>query len=410
VPAPAAATRVAGAIALIGCLACAAYGQTVLVGPGGGPPTLVGSDLAVLELQEPRKDLPCTVTPQKPVLGFDLRFHAGYDISIPLKELAGSENLLTVLFRVIYQNRKDEPVYFIQKIRVPPIEENAAGDAYLQGSFDLGEGQYRVEWLMRDRTERVCSFFWDTEAVLAEKDKTLALDIQPGQIATTIQEQFLDEPPLERTPSDSPLAIKVLVNFAPQNSAAAALQPSDTSALVALLRCIQRDPRIARFSLVAFNMQEQRVLYRQETMDRIDFPAIGDSLKELQLGRVDFSRLGRKNSESEFLASLIKSELRSDDQPDAVIFAGPKVMLQSNVPAEALKEIADPGYPVFYMNYNLNPQVNPWRDAISSAIRFFKGQEYTISRPRDLWYAVTEMVGKIVKFKAGKRTSSAAVQ
>jgi hypothetical protein len=158
-------------------------------------------------------------------------------------------------------------------------------------------------------------------------------------------------------------------------------------------------------------MQEQRILYRQETMDRIDFPAIGDSLKGLQLGRVDFSRLGQKNSETEFLAGLIRSELAaSEDQPDAVIFAGPKVMLNSNVPVEALKGVSEVNFPVFYMNYNLNPQINPWRDAISNAVRFFKGQEYTITRPRDLWYAVTEMVGKIVKSKAGKRASSAAVQ
>lgn len=404
-------TALLAAQALLVWLCCPGFGQTVLAGPGGGPPTLIGSDLAIFELQEPRKDLPCTVTPQKPVLGFDLRFHAGYDITVPLKELAGSENLLSILFRVTYVNRPDEPVYFSQKIRVPAIEENASGEAYLQGSFDLGEGKYKIDWLMRDRTERVCSFYWETEAVLPERDKSLALDLQPGQIVTTIQEQFLDEPPQERTPTDSPLAVKVLVNFAPQNSASASLQPSDTSALIALLRCIQRDPRISRFSLVAFNMQEQRILYRQETMDRIDFPAIGDSLKGLQLGRVDFSRLGQKNSETEFLAGLIRSELAaSEDQPDAVIFAGPKVMLNSNVPVEALKGVSEVNFPVFYMNYNLNPQINPWRDAISNAVRFFKGQEYTITRPRDLWYAVTEMVGKIVKSKAGKRASSAAVQ
>jgi hypothetical protein len=30
----------------------------------------------VLEAQEVRKEVACTVTPEKPVLGFDLRFHA----------------------------------------------------------------------------------------------------------------------------------------------------------------------------------------------------------------------------------------------------------------------------------------------------------------------------------------------
>src|SRR5437899_12947656 len=64
----------------------------------GGQLRMFNTDMAVLEAQEVRKDVPCSVTPAKPVLGFDLRFHTGYEISIPLKELAGGENQLTVLF------------------------------------------------------------------------------------------------------------------------------------------------------------------------------------------------------------------------------------------------------------------------------------------------------------------------
>src|ERR1700689_1387193 len=51
---------------------------------------LLPGDAAVLEMEEVKKDLPCTVTSVKPVLGFDLHFHSGYEISMPLKELAGN--------------------------------------------------------------------------------------------------------------------------------------------------------------------------------------------------------------------------------------------------------------------------------------------------------------------------------
>jgi hypothetical protein len=104
-----------------------------------------------LESQDVRKDLPCTVTPVKPALGFDLKFHVGYDVSVPLRDLAGTENTLTMLFRITPDNHKDDPVYFTQKYSVPSIEESAKGDAYLQGGFDLGEGKYHVDWLMRAR-------------------------------------------------------------------------------------------------------------------------------------------------------------------------------------------------------------------------------------------------------------------
>jgi len=198
--------------------------------------------------------------------------------------------------------------------------------------------------------------------------------------------------------------VKMLVNFAPQNANASTLRPIDTSALVSILRTIAREPRIGRFSLTAFNLQEQRVVFRQADADRIDFPALGEALRSINPGTIDLKRLSQKHGETEFLADLIKKEASAEPRPDALIFAGPKAMLEQNVQPETLKEVGDLDYPVFYMNYALNPQASPWRDAISHAVRFFKGQEFTISRPRDLWFAVSEMVARIVKLKHGRRS------
>jgi hypothetical protein len=383
-------------------------------GPGGLVRTF-NTDSAILETQEPRKDLPCTVSPIKPQLGFDMKFHAGYEISIPLRELSGAEDLLTSIFRVTADNKKDEPVYLSQRISVPSIEPDAHGNAYLQGYYDIGEGKYHVDFLIRDRSERVCSSYWDTEASLPGKEKQLSLVIPPNTIAAADRETFKEEPPVDRAPDakpgDGPLNVKVLVNFAPQNSRAATLQPLDMNALVAILRSIAREPRIGRFSIVAFNMQEQRVLYRQEASEQIDFPALGEALNSLKLGTVDLKRLSQKHGDTEFLTELINKEMKdAKDRPDALIFAGPKVMLDTNVPQDSLKEIGQVEYPVFYMNYNFNPQSNPWRDAIGTTVKFFKGVEFTISRPPDLWRAWTEIMSRIVKFRIGRREAGPSSQ
>ena len=162
---------------------------------------------------------------------------------------------------------------------VPSIEENAKGDAYLQGMFDLGEGKYHVDWLIRDRTERVCSSFWDIEAELpAQGQGHGARRSRPAWCRPRDKEPFKQEPPVERTEREGPLNVKVMVNFAPQNAQSATLQPLDTNALLSILRSIAREPRIGKFSIVAFNMQEQRVLYRQEDTSQIDFPALGEAL------------------------------------------------------------------------------------------------------------------------------------
>jgi len=396
--------------ALLAASASLLSAQVLMSGSGTeGPVRLLTQDAAILEARETRKDISCTVTPVKPVLGFDLKFHSGYEVTVPLKELAGYENALTMVFRVVPEGQDDSPVYFYQKITVPPIEENAGGPAYLQGNFVVGEGKYKVDWMMRDRAERVCSFNWDIDAALPSRDKQMSLEIASGAVRATDTEVFKEEAPVARDAKDAPLNVKVLVNFAPQDSASAALQPLDTDALLSILRSIARDPRVTRFSVVAYNMQEQRVIYRQDGAAQIDFPELGKSLKSLNLGTVDLRRLSQKHADSEFLGELITTELKDEKQvPDAVIFAGPKVMLDEGLPAESLKQIAEVKTPVFYMNYNLNPQANPWRDAIGSAVRMLKGTEFTITRPRDVFFSWTEIIGRIVKSKLGRNATASA--
>jgi len=380
-------------------LSVTAWGQVPLTGVGTRI-RINGSDLAILEAQEVRKDLACAVEPVKPLLGFDLRFHGGYEINLPLQEVSGNENLLSILVRVTPDGHKDDPIYFLQRIQVPKLPDDAKGDAALGGLFDLGEGKYHIDLLMKDRSERVCSFYWDAEAALTERDKEIRPAIPAGAVEQAAYEQFNEEPPVERA-AGKPLNIKILVNFAPQNSSLSSLRPIDTLALVTVLRRLSQEPQFGRFSVVAFNVQEQRILYRQASSERIDFPALGHAIQSVEPGKVDLKQLSQKHGEVGFLADLIKKEI-ANDHPDAVIFAGPKVLLDDSVPEDELKPLAtDVTYPVFYMNYNLNPQATPWKDAIAKAIRPFRGIEFSISRPRDLWFAVSEVVSRIVKSSQG---------
>jgi hypothetical protein len=392
------------------CCVSTAAGQHLL--PGSGPNARVrlhSSDLAIFAAEEDRDDLPCTVSPNDPVLGFDLKFHASYEVILPLKEVAGSGNLLSILFRVTPAAQGAGPVHFHQRIQVPAIDENAKGDAFLHGGFDVGEGDYEVAWLMRDRAGRVCSSFWDAKAELSGRDQDIGMTIQPGEVRPVVPEQFTEEPPVIRPGDRSGLNVKVLVNFAPQDTHAATLQPHDTSALVSILRTISREPRIGTFSLVAFNLQEQRVVYRQDNADRIDFPALGASLDTLELGTIDLERLSDKHGETEFLTDLIRQEL-PEERPDALIFAGPKALLTRKVPEDDLEALGELQYPIYYMNYNLYPYEVPWRDTIGNAVRFLDGREYTISRPRDLWRAVREMVSQIAEEKDSRNVVSASME
>ncbi len=375
----------------------------------GEPVMLLPSDAALLEADESRQDLPCSVTQRKADLGFDLRFHSGYQVSVPLREISGDGELLTVVFRAYPQNEKSRASYFVQHFRVPVLEEDAKGDALLDGTIDLGPGKYHVDWLIRDRSERACSSRWDVEAALPPKDKPMPLFINADQVEETTPEPFFNDSGAKPAHSQDGLDLKLLVNFAPQNIRSASLQRTDTDALVSILKTIQRDPHVRRISLVAFNMEESRVIYRQETAEQIDFPALGKAIQTVKLGTVDVGKLSQKHGETDFLQSLIEKEIGQSAHPDAVIFAGPKAMLNADVPQDELRRIGDIECPVFYMNYNLNPQAVPWKDSISHAIKPFKGVEYTISRPRDLWLSSTEMFNRIVRSKRQHALASLAV-
>lgn len=369
---------------------------------------LMPSDQAILEEEGGRKDIPCTVTERKPELGFDLRFHSGYDVDVPLKELTGNDRL-TVLFRIYPEGDRSRSSYFVQHFQVPEIDDEAKGDALLQGAIDLGEGKYHVDWLMRDRSERICSSDWDVEAQLNPKEKPIPLFIKPNHVSDSSVTAFFNETSeLAHKPAGQGLTVKMLVNFAPQLKGAAALTRRDVDALVTILKTIQRDPHVAQISLVAFNLDQARVVYRQNTASQIDFPALGKALDAMQLGTVNVSSLADKNHTTNFLEQLIDTEMRGSPRPDAVIFAGPKAMLDADVPQEDLRRIGNIECPVFYLNYNLNPQAVPWKDSISHAIRVFKGTEFTISRPRDLWVSTTEVVDRILRWKRESSASAPA--
>jgi hypothetical protein len=163
-----------------GLLLCSAVaGAQALIsatGPGGQA-GVFPIDEPVFGSRESRKDLPCTVATVKPVLGFDLRFHTEYTVSVPMQAVSGHANRLTLVFRVAPENTHGQPVYFFQTLRIPAFAESPGGEASLDGRFDLGEGNYQVDWLLRDRSQKICSGSWDLSANLSAKDRGLTLDL-----------------------------------------------------------------------------------------------------------------------------------------------------------------------------------------------------------------------------------------
>src|SRR5262249_9552823 len=154
-------------------------------------------------------------------------------------------------------------IHFHQRIFVPEGNENAKGTGAFQGNFELGEGNYQVDWMMRDQGGRVCSHFWTVKAALPPKYSGSALVLAPGAVHGEDQDLFDEEPPTQKLASTSLPAVKIFLNYAPASPESVTFNPNDKSALLSILRNIARDPKIGRLSLTVFNLEQRRVLYRQ---------------------------------------------------------------------------------------------------------------------------------------------------
>ena len=358
---------------------------------------LAPTDVAPLDSDESRDDLPCRVEPLDPKLEYDLTFQAGYVAYVPLDSLTGSGNRLRLLFRIRPLDGEGEPVFFRESFNVPKIKEDAEGDASLPGKYRLGPGRYEVDWLMRDRAERLCSHHWKIEAEGPGGLSELAVAPKAGVIEEFSDEPFLEEPPVRRN-SGRLLHLRILASFSPVDPAKVGLNEYDSRAVVSMLRAISREPAIGTFSLVAFNAHAEKTLYEAENEPRIDFPALGDAVSETPSGVVDIEQLQDKKSGERYLQHLFEQYMtRGEDEPDAIVFVGPKVTFERNPSAHLLHSSEQTAVPVFSFIYNRNPRSYPWRDALSTALRPFSPVEYDITSPKGFGMALKEMTARLVR-------------
>ena len=363
---------------------------------GGEQVHLFNTDKAVLSSGQRRTDFPCSVTPLPPQLGFDLEFLAKHLVKLPLNALVGDGTTIRVLFRVQPLDGKQRDYYFSDRYRVPPIEEGKRGAVTVEEKYKLGPGRYQLDWLMRDGAERVCSTRWQVKTPSLEDLDGLAATGVPYSVSAYQKEIFREDPPIQRARVRDLLHLKLLVNFTPTDLSEFRLREYDLRNIVSILRAIAHEPRFGTFSLVAFNMQEKRLIFEERNVPRIDFPSLGEAVESIRGDVVDVTQLQDHESGPRFLTELLQNHLGSQEaEPDAVIIVGPKISLEGRIPRRVLREAGRVNCPVFYLSYDRTPQAHPWRDAIGSALRVYKGREYIIATPKDLGRAMNSMIRQL---------------
>jgi hypothetical protein len=327
------------------------------------------------------------------LLGFDLRFHDEYWVAVPARPFEHTARLLQVRVRVKPEAGIAEAVTLSRVFSIP---EYATGKLMLVDGFDLGPGRYRVDLQMGDARVWECSAHWGIQTQPKDGLPGQPLTLEPNQIVERIAGPFDDEPSVDRAVGH-PLGIKILLNLSPASSFESVLNPLHTSVLMSIVRSIARQPGIGRFTLVAFNLRGQQIVYRQDNARNVDFAALGEALRVSGSGTIPYRVLRDKQSETRFAEKLLRDELGGGPHSaDAIFIVGPKVTLDKKIPLDALKSAGAAPCPIFYLNYTPDPFDEPWRDTIGSALRAYKSSlAWNISFPRDMRVAMKELLSRM---------------
>lgn len=347
-------------------------------------PRLQYEDMAALAVRKPGTELSCPVTSDKPVLGFDLRFHSDYHLGLPVKVLSDAGGWLQVAMRVTPVAETEHSAYLAHRFPISGVPLDGKGEVILTSGFDHGPGRSRVDWIMRDAREHVCTSHWELEARAGTGKQGVPLTLSPNQIFDVDRHLFSNGTQIKQD-LPQPLRIKLLLNLSPPKPQDSVLRSADAAVLLSILHSVADQPGIAVSALVAFNLRGQKIMYRQEEVDQVDFLALERAMQSPAAGTIDISLLRDPQSETHFVTRLLTDQLGAQpDPPDAIVIVGAKVSLDRKIPLDPLKAKGSAMCPVFYLNYNSNP-TEPWPDTIGAALKAYKGAAtYNIALPRDV--------------------------
>ena len=371
-------------VPLILAAACGLQAQDLFDASPGSPLRFHPSDRAVLAGDRNRSDFECQVEPQSPLLGFDLKFTAGYVVRVPARTVGSAGDSLRILFRVKPAGATRAPaVYFRQNFDIPHVTADS-GTAAFPGRFVVGPGRYEIDWLMRNRQGRVCSAHWTANAQMPSRTALLAAAAPTNLIRPYREHTFADEPPVARsTESPGGLHIALLVNLAPLDRSRFKLNAHEIESLVTMLRTLHREPSLGLFSLTAFHAYDRQAVYAVERQPRLDFAALGRAIESMSPGVVDVDALADEGGDERFLSSLLNSAFDATrERPDAIVIMGPKIDRDAAISPELLNIAAQPGA-IFQFSFNRNPRSYPWPGAIEAALRPHGLVHSNVARPQD---------------------------
>lgn len=353
--------------------------------------------------------LKCSVKRVDPFLDFAFRFETGYVLSCPVKDFDGLNSSVISYLRITPEGQP--PVFLANGYRLPAIPPELAKQVNIKklrnkfemsGAFVLGQGQFRVDFLAVDNLSRIYQTHWTLKAKPGGRDQNVPLAI-PNNTASAFPDYSWNGKACDTHRAGSRLT--VLLDAAPMYPNASKLYAWDRAFLLGALSSLLRGTPAESVRLIAFNLDQQRIIFRQDHFDSGGFRKLTRALQTMELRTVSYKTLQHKNGWAELLARLVNEQITGPHPPDSVIFLGPTNRISEKVPETMFLPRTPASPQFFYFEY-----FPFWRsgaefaDAIQHVTHACEGTTIKIHSPGEFAEAIKKVNERLAAYNRQSRS------
>ncbi len=336
--------------------------------------------------------LDCHVDTFKPFLDFSFRYEIGYVVHCPIRQFQGRQSTVGTLLRV--KGETGRAITLGESFLVPamPAElrdkvnlRHMHNEVEFSGVFAAGEGDYDVQLVVLDDHNRSCQKTWQAKAHPHGNESQASAAMQAGTVAA------ISLPAWKGTSNNlAGMKLTVFLDAAPVNPYSSKLRAWDRAFLLGALSSLLRQIPLASVHIVAFNLDQQREIFRENDFDHTGLFRLSSALNRLELGTVSYRILQRQEGWEELLGGLIREESLSRKSSDAVVFLGPTSRVDTKMSTLIVDAKRSTNTPLFYLQYSPFPG-REFPDAIQYLVSSYGGTTFHLHSPGDLAHAIAKM-------------------
>ena len=372
-----------------------------LIGPGcfesRGQRLLKGEQARMAEAVL-RKFLPgtpaCLAEWRRPALDFGFRFVAPLQVWLPTRRFAGKDKEIGVVMRVTPEGH--EPAYLSDRVIVPgDLSAETRANVQVVGAVLVGPGAYSLDLLMLGQSGGLCAVHKKAVARLAGLPGGVRPSLEPGEVIG------LSTPPwasVRKTAAGrSGGRLTILLHAQSARASAGKISAVERNILLGSLASLVRESSFSSFRVVAFNLEQQTEVFRQEELDTAGYARLAEALERVQLGAVPYAALQKRRGAQDLLAELVDGEILSRTRAEAVVIVGWTGRLWEKAPPIRIEEAPRPLPQFFYLNYQ-HLMWYGWKlpappDVIEQSVKTLDGRTIPVYGPKQLAAALREING-----------------